>query len=119
MYHTLPMDDDDNDDKIIYLLEAEPTSRVSRKIKAILIGVLIICTIMWLLKALWMAYFLQGVTMGKEYADHAAHNPVKSDHYTEGEHNKDFDHEAVLGEYNVTNASFTQSEREIECDFFL
>ena len=94
-YHTLPIDDD----KLLHLSEKKPVRTVGRRIKGFFLGVVCICSIMWLVRTLWLAYFLQGLK-GKEHVEHAPHHPVKTDHFfADGEHNKDFDHEAVLGEY--------------------
>ena len=66
--------------------------------KGILIAMLTITLGMWLVKTLWVAHFLQGLAQSKEHVEHAAHHPVKTDHFfADGDHNKEFDHEAVLG----------------------
>ena len=82
--------------------QEKKTKPVDCKIKGILITELVITVTMWLAKALFVAYILQGITTGsKESVEHAAHHPVKTDHFfADGEHNKEFDHEAVLGEFH-------------------
>ena len=34
----------------------------------------------------------------KEYVSHGPHHPVHEQHYPDGRHNVEFDHEAVLGQ---------------------
>lgn len=46
----------------------------------------------------------QGLVSSKEFAEHAAHHPVKAEHFSiDGDHNEDFDHEAVLGKLCLQN----------------
>ena len=81
-----------------FLSDKKPKKTVGHRIKELLIAMLTITFAMWLVKTLWVAYFLQGLAHSKEQVEHAAHHPVKTDHFfADGEHNKEFDHEAVLG----------------------
>ena len=81
-----------------FLPDKKPEKTVGRRIKGILIAMLTITLGMWLVKTLWVAHFLQGLAQSKEHVEHAAHHPVKTDHFfADGDHNKEFDHEAVLG----------------------
>ncbi len=51
-----------------------------------------------MLRLLWLLCVWQGLVSSKEHTEHAPHHPIRGEHYSEaGDHQNDFDHEAVLG----------------------